>query len=103
MSWAGTYSHTMALALDRFGAALLFNRPDITISSMCWIVRERKTSEAAKRGYALSKLNWWQTKLLEGIGWCLESTFSGHCAAARKSDMAVANSVLALLGSGLAS
>lgn len=98
MSWAGTYSHTLALALDRAAAAVFFNRPDITISSLCWIVRNRVSNPIAGHAYSLCKFSGWQTKLLQWIGAGLEFIAKGHCAAARDSDLAVSNSVLALLG-----
>jgi hypothetical protein len=81
MSWDHTYSHTVALAVDRFGAAIIYNEPDITISSLCWIVRTNAPTLASL------KLSPWQLKSLVYIGNGLERFFPGHCAAARLGDL----------------
>lgn len=81
MSWDQTYSHTVALAVDRFAAAIIFNEPDITISSLCWFVLN-----PAKPIQKL-KLSGWQFRLLNWIGSRLEQLFPGHCAAARQGDL----------------
>ena len=81
MSWDQTYSHTVALAIDRFGAAILFNEPDITISSLCWIAQTKAP------GLEELKLSKWQHELLQDIGAVLEHYWPGHCAAARQGDL----------------
>lgn len=93
MSWDKTYSHTALLALDRWGGAIIFNEPDITISSLCWIVREGSTSMQS----AL-KLYGWQLLALRGIGSALEYFWPGHCAAARLGDLQTSARSRTLLG-----
>lgn len=93
MSWNKTYSHTLALAVDRFGAALLFNQPDITISSLCWLVRTYPATKVLER----ITLHTWQFALLTGIGAGLERFWPGHCARARDSDRTVSLEVQGIL------
>lgn len=81
MSWTKTYTHTILLGLDRFGAAIFFNEPDITISSLCWIVLSNAST------VSLLKLYGWQYTALKVIGSMLECLQSGHCAAARLGDI----------------
>lgn len=92
MSWEKTYSHTVALGLDRLGAALIFNEPDITISSLCWVVR---TPSAA---VIPLKLSGWQYRLLLWIGDRLEQFWPGHCADARGGDLDTSARSRLLLG-----
>lgn len=93
MSWDKTYSHTVALGFDRLGAALIFNEPDITISSLCWIVRESSPAQVEKL-----KLSEWQLWLLWQIGNGLEHFWPGHCAAARQGDLDTTARSRVLLG-----
>lgn len=92
MSWSNTYTHTIALAIDRFGAALIFNEPDITISSLCWVVRR-----GSKMQQDALKLAPWQRKLLQLIGNGLEHFWPGHCARARGGDLATSSRARSLL------
>lgn len=98
MSWDKTYSHTLLVGLDRLGAAVLFNEPDITISSLCWIVLKASDPRYVDMGprvpvadaiASLVKLRLykWQLRLLWNIGHALERFFPGHCAAAREGDL----------------
>lgn len=87
MSWDNTYSHTVLLAIDRLGAALLFNEPDITISSLCWIVRYATTLKIAENALPVLKLAGWQRFALQWIGNGLEHFWPGHCDAARWGDL----------------
>ena len=93
MSWDKTYSHTVALGIDRLGAALFFNQPDITISSLCWIVRAGASSHRS----AL-KANRVQEKALLWIGDFLEHFWPGHCADARQGDLDTTERTRVLLG-----
>lgn len=93
MSWAGTYSHTIILGVDRFAAAVFFNRADVTISSLCWLVRAYPAQTVAQR----AALKPWQQWVLKQIGSGLEAISPGHCAAARASDLAIYASATALL------
>lgn len=93
MSWDKTYSHTVALGVDRLGAAVIYNEPDITISSLCWIVRSGTDQQRA----AL-KLYRWQLLSLRGIGNGLEYFWPGHCARARTGDIQTSARARALLG-----
>lgn len=108
MSWSQTYTYTLALAIDRFGAAVLFNEPDITISSLCWIVvtaerhaawpipPDQKVAFAALRQLTLAT---WQYRFLRAIGnQFLERFWPGHCARARLTDLATTVRSRGLLG-----
>lgn len=92
MSWDKTYSHTLLLALDRFGAALLFNEPDITISSLCWIYRKAPVTLCEL------KLSPWQAAALRVIGNGLERFWPGHCVSARAGDLDTSARSRRLLG-----
>lgn len=107
MSWNQTYTHTLALGVDRFAAAVIFNEPDITISSLCWIVmvaEGRMLAEAQLQGpsarLALQQLKLynWQLITLRWIGKELEHTFPGHCTAARQGDLDTSARARSLLG-----
>jgi hypothetical protein len=87
MSWEKTYSHTVLLALDRLGAALVFNEPDITISSLCWIVRYATKLKIAEDALPKLKLAEWQKFALTWIGNGLEYFWPGHCESARQGDV----------------
>lgn len=87
MSWDKTYSHTAVLALDRLGAALLFNEPDITISSLCWVVRYATSLRIAEVALPRLKLHPVQHAALRYIGNALEHFWPGHCDAARWGDL----------------
>lgn len=101
MSWDRTYTHTIALGVDRLGAALIFNEPDITISSLCWVVRASDQLpkllaagltptvpvQGAPRTLAKLKLSRWQLALLRAIGNGLEHFWPGHCERARQGDV----------------
>lgn len=108
MSWDNTYSHTVLLAADRAGAAVIFNEPDITISSLCWIVRQADEArfraqvmpldKVAFAALAELKLYGWQLTLLRCIDSALEYFWPGHCAAARQGDLDTSARSRRLLG-----
>jgi hypothetical protein len=87
MSWDKTYSHTVALGVDRLGAALVFNQPDITISSLCWIVLNGEKLKIAEDALVELKLWRWQRFALKWIGHGLEYFWPGHTEAARLGDL----------------
>lgn len=98
MSWDGTYSHSVAIGVDQLGAAVLFNRPGLTISSLCRIV------ELADKGVtpfpdrlAFLTLSDWQIELLRWLGKKLDGRWPGHCEGARIGDLARADAAIALL------
>lgn len=97
MSWDRTYSHTVALAVDRFAAALVYNQPDITISSLCWIVRNGEKLKIAEDALLVLKLSKWQHRSLVLIGNGLERFFPGHCEAARRGDLLTGQRARSLL------
>lgn len=84
------------LALDRLGAAWIFNRPDITISSLCWIARFQNNL-TAQAALTQLKMYWWQPPLLRAIAAALELIHPGHCAHARVSDVKTSNAASLLL------
>lgn len=108
MSWNQTYTHTLALGADRFAAAVVFNQPDITVSSLCWIVMTAESPlppngdialhQAVTDAYLDLKLYIWQLHALRWIGKELERTFPGHCEAARQGDLDTSARARALLG-----
>jgi hypothetical protein len=92
VSFKKTYLHTLLVALDQFGAAVFFNRADLTVSAMCWLVRKGRTEDL--------RPGRWQTWLLVHIGNVLEWVQPGHLEAARVGDLIRANSVRLMLVPG---
>jgi hypothetical protein len=82
-----TYIYTILLGLDRFAAAILFNRADITISALCWVVRYAPTDPIAAIAYDKLKFNRWQVWFLIHCAAMLEWMSAGHCARARETDV----------------
>lgn len=78
MSWDKTYSHNLLLALDMYAAAVVFNRPDLTISTMCWMV-------ATGNDQSL-KLWKWQRAILIWLGPKLDKIQANHCKEAAYAD-----------------
>lgn len=78
MSWDRTYSHTVLIAVDQFAAAIIFNRPDLTISSMCWMVMTGNDSTL--------KLNTAQRWILAKLGPVLNRIQANHCEEAAVGD-----------------
>lgn len=89
MSFDNTYSHNVLVGLDMFGAALLFNRDDLTISTMCDMVM--------KGDDASLKLHGWQRAFLAWLGPVLNKIQADHCGQARLGDIARAESTLKVL------
>lgn len=90
MSWDKTYTHTVLIAADQFAAAVFFNRPDLTISTMCWMVMEGKD--------ATLKLSKMQRAFLAWLGPQLNKYWPNHCAEARDGDIKRAKNTLTSLG-----
>lgn len=103
----GSYVSVLLKALDRFGAAAIYNQPDIYISSLCWVVLTA-VNEGAKATVAdftiavaaLQKLRLsrWQIRSLLYVGKGLEWLRPGHCADARLGDLATCAATRSLLG-----
>lgn len=89
MSWSSTYSHTVLIAVDQFAAAVVFNRPDLTVSSMCWMVMTGNDSTL--------KLNKPQHWALAKLGSVLNRIQAGHCEQAAAGDTDRARSTLVSL------
>lgn len=94
MSWENTYSRSVCIGIDRFYSALLFNEPDMTISSLCWLVRNRFTEGVREE----VKLYNWQIRVLWHIGAGLEFFFPGHIAVARSNDIKASSRARRVLG-----
>lgn len=93
MSWDRTYSHSLAIGLDMFGAVILFNRPDLTISSLCRIVQLADANrEDFPARLAALKLSAWQVKLLRWLAKRLDRLQTDHCEGARLGDIERAQS-----------
>ena len=88
MSWEGTYSHTVAIATAQFAAAVLLNRSDITVSSLCRVVQlaDAGIEDFPDRLRAL-EFSDRQIRALRWIGRKLEEHWPGHCEEARKGDL----------------
>lgn len=91
MSFDNTYSHNVLIGLDMFGASLLFNRNDLTISTMCCMVMTGQDKSL--------KLAGWQHAILSWLGPVLNKIQAGHCEQARDGDISRAESTLKTLGS----
>lgn len=105
MTFQRTYAHTSLIAFDQFCAAMIFNRADITVSSLCWIVLAAngnvksvpRSNDAANALNSLDLSNW-QLELLEAIGErFLELFWPGHCVGAARSDRDRGGSAVSLL------
>lgn len=93
MSWSKTYTHTLAIGIDSLGAAIFFNEPDLTISSLAWIVRSGSSAQQRQL-----ELYGWQRSALVAIGAALEYFWPGHCASARLGDISRSERTTNLLG-----
>lgn len=85
MSWTGTYTNQVAVALDELGAAVFFNRKGVTISSLCRAVllADAGHTDWAWRVDNYLKLGTWQKVALRVLGKALNFTFPNHCESAR--------------------
>ncbi len=91
------YWLVVLIGLDRLAAAIFFNRPDITVSALGWVVHfahSELVAAAALRDLAMYR---WQARALLWIGDGLELLQPGHCAYARASDTITAKSTVSLL------
>jgi hypothetical protein len=89
MSWDKTYSHNFLIALDSFAAAVVFNRPDLTVSTMCWMVMTGNDASL--------KLWGWQRWILVTLGPWLNDIQANHCALAAAGDRERAQSTIEAL------
>lgn len=92
MSWSQTYSYTALLALDRFGAAVIFGQPDISISSLCWVYCQGASSQRSA-----FKLADWQISILQFLGPLLNRIQTNHMQLARMTDIKAAQDRIAKL------
>jgi hypothetical protein len=100
-----TYLMTLAIALDRFGAAVFFNMTDCCISSLCWVMLAttgRIETIAAEKARALATLDSlkpyrWQEEALLFIGRALEWHWPGHCKASANADILTAMRTISYL------
>ena len=90
MAWRNSYTHTLAIAIDTLAASVFFNRADLTISTLCWVVAEGKDESL--------KLWHWQRQALLWIGPLLNKIQANHIALSREGDIRRAQSTLSLLG-----
>jgi hypothetical protein len=98
MPWSGTYSNRVLVGLDQFGAAVLFNRNDACISSLCRIVQN---ADAGVGDFParLASLNLkpWQLSFLRWLAPKLDKIEADHCELSRQGDLARAESTKTLL------
>ena len=98
MSFQRTYLHTLAVAVDDLGAAVLFNRDDVTISSLCGLYRRSTAGDPrAAAVLAVMGLKGWQTGFLRLVGDGLERILPGHCERAIGADILRGQAMVALL------
>lgn len=99
MSFERTYVHTVLVAADQLGAAVLFNRDDITISSLCGLVRRmgRGDKQARNLVYLGLALRDWQIGFLRVTGRALERFWPRHCEKAIAADIVRGKTALAIL------
>lgn len=89
MSFENTYVYSILIALDDFGAALLFNRNDCTISSLCRLAQLDKLAPL--------KLSAWQVSFLKRLAPMLDRMQANHCEIARLEDIRRGNAMAELL------
>ena len=77
------------ISVDEFGAALLFNRADTTISSMCRLAQLGQLDRI--------KANRWQAWILTHLAPILDWIQADHCAKALAGDIERAKSTIAIL------
>lgn len=92
-----TYFKRFWRGFDRFGAAVIYNIEDVTISSLCWVVLNADTNITAKKALVTLRLAPWQHATLKWIGHGLEFFWPGHCEGARISDIGVSENIQELL------
>lgn len=98
MSFQRTYLHTLAVATDDLLAALLFNRDDVTISSLCGLYRRATGGDPrATAVLAAMDLKGWQRTFLRVVGNGLERILPGHCERAVGADILRGQAMVALL------
>ena len=93
----GTYIYVLLLALDRVAAAILLNRPDVCISTLCWAVHFAATDWRATAALEAMNLYGWQRAFLSRIAAALEWIQPGHCVQSRQSDIETARNLLNLV------
>lgn len=78
MTWGDRqWSFELAYGLDRFAAAIFFMQSGMSISAMCWLVKQAKADKL--------KLRAWQTHFL---AWLEPRLSAAHCEWAAKDDLA---------------
>ncbi len=98
MTWARTYTHTLAVALDDLGAAILFDLDDTTISALCGVQRRSDAGDArATAALDTLRLKPWQHAFLRAVGRGLERIRPGHCQRAIVADLARGKTMRGLL------
>lgn len=81
MSWSNTYTHTIAIGVDMLTASVLWNRSDVTVSSLCGL-------ELLKPSGVWS---------LRALGRLLNKLQANHCELAIQADILRAQRALRLL------
>lgn len=117
MSWQNTYSHNFLIGLDSFAACIIFNRSDLTISTLCRLrqaqdeylakgfgkststmqqLADAETALLSAR-YRMIPLHGWQQWTLGWLWKVLNFIQKDHCELARIGDLERADSMDALL------
>lgn len=85
MSWDKTYSFTLAIAADVLTASILWNRRDVTVSSLCGLQLRRIANQEG---------GIW---ILVQLGRLLNKIQANHCELAIQGDLAEARETIQFL------
>jgi hypothetical protein len=80
------WSFDLLYGLDRFAAALFFQETRMSISTMCWLVKQGKADRLKLRAYQIGFLRWLEPRLSEA-----------HCKWAAANDRTRAQTAVDLL------
>jgi hypothetical protein len=76
--WADRqWTFSLAYGLDRFAAAIFFLQTGMSISAMCWLVKQGKADSLKLRHWQITFLTWLEPRLS-----------AEHCEFAAKDDLA---------------
>jgi hypothetical protein len=99
------YWLVLLLGLDRLGAVILFNCPDMCISSLCWLMMvsagrlpaSPSQQSIVEKSILALKLYAWQEEALIILGRMLERINPGHCLHSAQDEILTANRTIKLL------
>lgn len=94
-----TYLKTTAVGFDMWCAGIFFDQDDVTVSSICGLVRRMDKGDKTARNLVMFtlQLHDWQIGACRKIGAQLERYWPGHCEAAIAADILRAKRAISLL------